>query len=74
MYMKVHTNGPPFSMGIIVPVDIKPGTGEKLISLVQVRYAIRIIYMFEKITHPGFTIRETFTVILISPLPIQARV
>ena len=38
----------PFSMGIILPVDIKPGTGEKSMYPVQVRYAIKLIYMYEK--------------------------
>ena len=39
--------GHPFSMGITVPVDIKPGTGEKSISPGQVRYAIRINYTYD---------------------------
>ena len=38
----------PSSMGTItVPVHIKPGAGEKSISLGQVRYATRIIYLYE---------------------------
>ena len=42
VYMKVHAKG------ITFPVDIKPGKGDKSISPGQVRYAIRIIYMYEE--------------------------
>ena len=38
----------PFFMGINLLVDIKRGKGEKTISFGQVRYAVRIIYMYEK--------------------------
>ena len=51
IYMKVHTNGTPFSMGIIVPMDVKPGTGKKSISPGQVWYDSTIVYMYEKITY-----------------------
>ena len=38
----------PFSMDITFHLDIKPGKGEKSISPGQVRYAIRIMHMYEK--------------------------
>ena len=38
----------PFFMGITLPVDIKRGKIEKLISLGQAKYAVRKIYMYEK--------------------------
>ena len=50
----------PSSIGITFPMDIKPGTGEKSVSPEQVRYAIRIIYMYKKITYLGFIIKEIF--------------
>ena len=50
----------PFFMGITFPVDIKRDKGEKSISAGQIRYAIRIIYMYEKITNLGFTFKEMF--------------
>ena len=51
----------PFSMDITFHLDIKPGKGEKSISPGQVRYAIRIMHMYEKkITYPGCTVKEIF--------------
>ena len=47
-------------MGITFPVDIKRRKGEKSISAGQIMYAIRIIYMYEKITYLGFTVKEIF--------------
>ena len=38
----------PVFMGITLPVDIKRGKGEKSISAGEIRYAVRIIYMYEK--------------------------
>ena len=37
-----------FIMGITFPVDIKRGKGEKSISAGQIRYAIKVIYMYGK--------------------------
>ena len=48
----------PFFMGIPFPTDIKPCTGEKAISTGQVRYAIRIIYMYAKNIYLGSTIEK----------------
>ena len=41
----------PFFMGVTFPVDIKQGKVEKSISAGHIKYAIRIIYMYEK-NHP----------------------
>ena len=48
----------PVFMGITLPVDIKRGKGEKSKSPGQIRYTIRIIYVYEKITYLGFTVEE----------------
>ena len=49
----------PFSMGITFPMDIMSGTDEKSIFPGQMfRYAIRIIYMYEKIDCLCFTIKD----------------
>ena len=44
-----------FPMGSTFPIDIKPGTGQRIISPEQVRYAFRIICMYENITYLGLT-------------------
>ena len=58
--MQVHADGTPFFHRYHFPVDIKRGKDEKSVSAGQIRYAIRIIYMYEKITYLGFTVNEIF--------------
>ena len=58
--MQVHANGTPFFQGITFPVDIKRAKCEKPIFAGQIRYAIRIIDMHEKITYLGSTVKYVF--------------
>ena len=48
VYMKVIPMAHPFFMDITLSVDIKRGKGEKSVSDGQIRYTIRIIYVYEK--------------------------
>ena len=58
--MQVHANGTPFFSWVLFPVDIKPGKDEKSISYGQIRYAITIIYLYEKFPYLAFTVKEKF--------------